>query len=105
MPVVGVQTAVDVNEYAGTATRATGQRTVLATERKLTGPPKYRGWVYRFTLETGDPIGGYAIPRVVRVERSVYHAVQRGDRVDVTVCRGSLGLPWIEIDAVVSPQR
>jgi hypothetical protein len=101
-PAIGIQSAVDVNERLGTVISESGTRRVLASERRTSGSGKHRRTRYTFTLDRGAPIGGHEIPTSIRVPYSLYSEVEKGERVEVTVSRGSLGLDWIELRAAPS---
>lgn len=102
-PAIGVQSAVDINEKAGPVISESGERTLLASNMRTTGAGRRRRTTYTFTLESGGPIGGCEMPTTVRVPRALYTEVQPGERVEITVSSGAIGLKWMELRAATTP--
>lgn len=93
LPIVAVQTVVDVNERWGTVERVSGIRTIEGLERL---PLKLSAVTFHHALLSGgDSIDGDMIPRRLRIGRSTFDAATPGDLMHVTVAKGGLGLSWI----------
>ena len=98
-PAIGVQSAVDLNERAGSVISESGERTLLESKKRRSGSARRRRTTYTFILESGGRIGGCEIPTTVQVSGSLYAEVQPGERVEITVSSGALGLKWMELRA------